>query len=92
MLREYRGMNLTPAIVAALAISAAVATPETRQPRCGDVSHAVLVVQKGRDVCGPTIINAQPVSVGFLPTTCAGVLVVDAVKDMDLCRNAESKK
>ncbi len=86
-------MNLIPVIVVtALAVSVAVTTPEPRQPRCGDASHAVLVVQKGRDVCGPTILNAQPVSVGFLPTTCVGVLVVDAVKDMDLCRKAGSSK
>jgi hypothetical protein len=64
------------------------AIPDRAAPVCSDASHARLIVQAGRDVCGPTMLPSGPVSVGFLPTTCPAalpVLKIDAQQATDRC-------
>jgi len=73
-----------------LTVSAQASRPDASdpRPRCADPSHARLIVQAGRDVCGPTLLPSGPVSVGFLPTACTAplpFLAIDAQKEQDVC-------
>ncbi len=75
--------------MAGVAVAEPAPTAGWTKPVCAEPSHAILVVQPGRDVCGPTTLpNGAPVSVGFMPTTCppqAPELAVDAIGAADFC-------